>query len=147
MRLSDQIACALSDDDTRCHRVSGGDTRHDRGICDTKTFNPVDLELVIDHGHAVASHFGRAGLVPVSDGRLSDEIDHPCPVSRARHCFARDQRREGVAISEFATQLNRCQGCSHVFRLTERVWFNQDRVVCIGAGEPQPATAFRLRKP
>lgn len=62
---ADQVGGPLSDNHAGSHRVSGRDPGQDGRVCDPEAFYSVNPELVVDDRHAVATHFSRAGLMPV----------------------------------------------------------------------------------
>src|SRR5216683_7075653 len=68
------LSGTLANYDARRHRVAGCDARHNGTVSDTKIVNPVDLEGAVHHRHRVMPHLGSTCLVPITAGRITDEV-------------------------------------------------------------------------
>ena len=86
--LSLQHFCsAFSDNHARSHSIAGYDTRHDRSVSDTKSFDPINLEVTVDNGHGIAPHFGGTSLMRIRRGDLADEVLQVDTLQIAWHNF------------------------------------------------------------
>ena len=91
MALLQDFGGALADDDAGGHGVSRRDAGHDGSVGNTKMFDTVNLQIAIHDGHGISAHFGRAGFMPVADGRVAHELLQFWPGRIARHDFALDK--------------------------------------------------------
>ena len=125
--------------------VARGHRRHNRGICDPQSTDTMYTQLIVDHGHVVVTHLGRAaGMVADAAGLPDIVVD----------LVVRRYMRTG---GDFATAIRRKSGLSQniprksyclarplqISTRRKQVGVETDRLVWIGRTQPNTAAAFR----
>ena len=105
MALLQDFGGALADDDAGGHGVSRRDAGHDRSVGNTKMFDAVNLQIAIHDGHGISAHFGCAGFMPVTDGRVANELLEFWSRQVARHYFTLDKLSQWSRVADFSAEL------------------------------------------
>src|SRR5258707_8281687 len=137
------LSGTLADDDAGSHGIAGGHSRHDRAVCNTKVFDPIDLKLTVYDRHRIASHFRGTRLMVVSGGRIANKVFQCSSSQVARHDFAFGEGSKRNRIANLATKLHTCYCGLQVVRVGQRSGLDLYRVVGVRSGQANLTTTFR----
>jgi hypothetical protein len=141
---SPQHLCGtLADDDAGSHGVAGRYARHNRPIRDAKVVDSVDFEIAVNHGHWISAHLGSAGLVPVTQGTIADEVFELLTFQVARHHFALGKPLKRSGVTYLAAKLHTGYCGLQIVRMIQKIRLNLNRVEGVQPGQTEIAPAFR----
>ncbi len=145
--LRENLRHPLADDHTRHHRVSRGDSRHDRSVGDAQPVDAANLERAVDHRTLVPTHAAGAGLVKEGCGGVADEIIEFLAPQWTGHHLALDVRPHVRAVSDLPTELDSTDERLHVLRLGEEAAVDDRCVIGIGGANRHGAMTRRPDEP
>jgi len=117
--ISKSSGCALADDDAGRHRVAGRYPRQNGSIRNTKAIDAVNPQLSIDHRHRITAHFGSAGLMPVRNEPISEELLQFCHAQSAGRHFTARERAQRKRIADLASHAQSDDEIFEVLRIIE----------------------------
>ena len=143
-RLED-LSCAFADDNAGGHGVAGCYTGQDGAVSNAKVFHTINLEVAIYYRHGVAPHLGTACLVQTSLRRLTNEIFQLLRPQIAWQNLALNKGAKWHGVAYFPAELYTCHRSLEIVGMGQRIRFDQDRIIRIGARQTDLASAFRPR--
>jgi hypothetical protein len=141
------LSRTFADDDARGHGVASCHARHDRAIGNAKVVNSINLEIVVDNRHRIATHLGGAGLVMIGNGSIADEVLERGPFQLARHHLALGKWPQCGGVAYFAAEFYTDDCGSEIVGMRKEIRFNLYRIQGIGPGQTDTASALRPYDP
>ena len=138
------LSGTFADDDAGGHRVAGCHARQNRSVRDTKVVYSIDLEVTVDDGHRIASHFGGTCLMGVSRGGIADEIFQIGPFQISRHNFTFCIGSKRSRITDLAAQFHANYRGPHIIGVRQEVVMNLNWVERIRSCQADLPPAFWL---
>jgi hypothetical protein len=117
----------------------------DGAVSNAKVFHTINLKVAIYYRHGVAPHLGTACLVQTGLRRLTNEIFQLLRLQIAWQNLALNKGAKWHRVAYFPAKLYTCHCSLEIVGMGQRIRFDQDRIIRIGARQTDLASAFRPR--